>query len=240
MILGILGFSGAGKDTVANLILDQGAQKIGFADALKRTCISIFDFTYEQMWGTQDQKEAPDMRYPREHTWALPAPIGGAYYRTCLCCKKTVRLGEEDIGQCYLTGRYALQIIGTEGGRQCYDNIWVEKAIEYAKLIQRGFLYNPAIGIEDSSAGFVGSLTRHKNPNHAVFIDCRFINEVKAIQDAGGRVFRVKRPGFESPKFNHPSETEQLQITDDKLQGVIMNDGTLEDLKLRVQELLKE
>jgi|SRR5688572_20630124 len=235
MIIGILGFSGTGKDTVANLILDQGAQKIGFADAIKRTCISIFDFTYEQMWGTQEQKATPDLRYPREHSWD---PSDN--YQTCACCRCTRYDERHNAPQCYLTGRYALQIIGTEGGRQCYDNIWVEKAIEYAKLIQRGFLYNPAIGIEDSSAGFVGSLTRHKNPNHAVFIDCRFINEVKAIQDAGGRVFRVKRPGFEAPKFNHPSETEQLQIPDDKLQGVIMNDGTLEDLKLRVQELLKE
>jgi hypothetical protein len=67
-----------------------------------------------------------------------------------------------------------------------------------------------------------------------VFVDNRFINECEGIWRAGGRVYRIRRPGLDKPPYDHLSETEQDRIPDAKLQGVFMNDGTLEDLKTQV------
>jgi len=239
MIVGILGFAQTGKDTVANLLTEYGHQKIGFADYLKRVVMDLFEFEPHQMWGTVEQKEAPDLRYPREHTWA-EKPVYSkkdyGYRRQCLCCgifssldALGVRLLEK-LPQCYLTPRYAMKLVGTEGARHCWNDIWVKRALDYAHRIERGCQYNQQCGIESE----IGCTSAH----NAVFIDCRFVNEVEGILKAGGKVYRVKRAGYDKPMFDHASETEQLRIPDDRLAGVILNDGTLDDLKSKVLRLL--
>lgn len=230
MIIGILGLAGAGKDAVTDVIVKQGAQKLAFADGLKRMVRDLFGFSDEQMWGPMMVKETPDTRYPREkHIWIKNG--GTEVERHCLCCGQPW----QDFGapgtQCYLTPRYALQIMGTEGGRHCYSNIWVVRGLNDARLIEEGRRYERSSGVEINLV--------KDYPKTAVFTDARFVNEVEAIQRTGGKVFRVVRPGYDKPRFNHPSETEQMSIPDDRLQGVIHNDGTLEDLEKKVLELLQ-
>lgn len=222
MMVGILGFAQTGKDTVSDLLAEEGFVRMAFADPLKRMVRELFDFTYEQMWGTLEEKEAPDLRYPREHTW------GGTGTFSCLCCG-TKFFPVESRDQCYLNGRYALKVMGTEGARHCYGDIWGERTIKDARAVLNGWNYDKLTGITS---------LRLDEPRGVIFTDCRFENEVRRIQDASGWVFRLKRPGYEKPMFDHPSETEQLRIPDSKLQGVIENDGTLEDLKRKVLELL--
>jgi hypothetical protein len=55
--------------------------------------------------------------------------------------------------------------------------------------------------------------------------DVRFFNEVKAIEDLGGTVYRVERP-HTGPANGHVSEHELAGVQF----PVIANDGTLEDL----------
>jgi hypothetical protein len=238
MIIGILGFAQSGKDTVANLLQERGAQKIGFADALKRVTMNIFDFTFDQMWGSIKDKETPDKRYPRPlHEFSIDERTGELLEPKCQCCGVHYWANGEpgtemnpDMGICYLTPRYALKIVGTEGARHCWADIWVKKGIEFARCIELGAQYEVTCGL-GHGAGYGKT---------AIFIDCRFINEVEGIQKAGGMVYRIKRPGYDKPMFNHASETEQLYIPDDRLQGVIHNDGTLEDLKAKVYQLPME
>lgn len=64
----------------------------------------------------------------------------------------------------------------------------------------------------------------------AVFTDCRFPNEAQAIKDRGGVVWRVTRPGF-GPINGHASETS---LDDWDFDGMVQNNGTLEDLKYKV------
>ena len=65
------------------------------------------------------------------------------------------------------TPRYAMQRLGTEWGRQqMADSLWVDIALEKAKKARR-----------------------------AVITDVRFPNEVQAIKDADGQVWRISRPG---------------------------------------------
>lgn len=233
MMVGILGFAQTGKDTISDLLAEAGFIRVAFADPLKRITRTLFDFTYEQMWGTLQQKEAPDERYPREHTWS--ERIEHNTRRMCLCCGRVAILDrrgfmpEEDFGQCYLNGRYALKIIGTEGARHCYDSIWSDQTIRAARAILDGWSYSREHGVMGLS------LTA---PQGVIFTDCRFENEVKSIRDAGGKVYRLRRPGYDEPRFDHASEVEQTRIPDYALDGTIHNDGTLEDLKRKVRELL--
>jgi hypothetical protein len=72
--------------------------------------------------------------------------------------------------------------------------------------------------------------------DHVAFTDVRFPNEAQAIKDRGGQVWRVTRPGCE-PANAHPSETA---LDGWKFDRNILNDGSLEQLRVRVMDALKE
>jgi hypothetical protein len=67
-----------------------------------------------------------------------------------------------------------------------------------------------------------------------VFTDVRFENEADAVRNAGGQVWRIERPGTE-PANTHVSE-RALDGYDFDL--VIVNDGTLAELKKKVENAL--
>lgn len=70
IIIGLLGRAGSGKTTAAKYLEEKyGAKRYAFAASLKNLAKIVFDFTDEQVFGTQAQKEAIDPRYgvsPRE------------------------------------------------------------------------------------------------------------------------------------------------------------------------------
>lgn len=114
----------------------------------------------------------------------------------------------------YLSPREALQKLGTEWGRSCYPNIWAELGVARAK--------------EQMLRG-----------HSIVFTDCRFINEAEAIRAADGQVWRVYRPEAEAKPALHESEREMNSPEMAALvTHAIVNDGTLEDLKSKVGNLL--
>ena len=86
----------------------------------------------------------------------------------------------------YLTPRMALERFGTEAGRYCYKGTWCNAAIRDAMETQANY----GCGV--------------------VFSDARFINEFDAIRQAGGKVIRVVRTGYNAS--THESETEQAAI----------------------------
>jgi len=71
-IIALLGSAGSGKSTVAGMLEEwHGARRYSFADLLKQIAMRAFDFTREQCYGTQAQKEAVDPRYNRSPRWFL-------------------------------------------------------------------------------------------------------------------------------------------------------------------------
>lgn len=63
-IVGILGKAGTGKTTVAEFLANKfGAARFSFATPLKEMASRLLDFSREQLYGTQQQKEAIDPRY---------------------------------------------------------------------------------------------------------------------------------------------------------------------------------
>ena len=109
-----------------------------------------------------------------------------------------------------LTPREILQQLGTEVGRHIHPEVWVKSVM---------------LSIEaDGSKKFI-------------ITDVRFLNEAKAIKDAGGLVVRVSRPGFGTDEHNdHQSELEVLEIKHDY---ELVNDSTLDALRDKVKLLGK-
>lgn len=115
-------------------------------------------------------------------------------------------------------GRNLLQYVGTDIVRAREPEFWVDFII---KMIQ-----------------FFGD-----NWDYVLIPDSRFPNEVERLRETGFGVthLRVERRNFVSPltpeQQNHPSETALDNTTPDYL---IVNDGSLRDLELRVKQYIKE
>lgn len=223
MIIGLLGRAGAGKDTVADfLVKDHNFVKVALADPLKRICRDVFAFTDEQLWGPSEKRNAPDERYHRGY---------GA--------------GQNEFGDQvespFLTPRHALQQLGTEWGRNCYPNVWVDYALRVAKAIMDpdwDCLYTAKEGLFDRQR------RTDQGPYSGVVIsDVRFKNEVDAITKAGGMVWKIERPGgtrLTGAAGAHVSETEQNSIPLEQFAGVLVNDSTLDHLSMSTGILLRE
>ena len=102
--------------------------------------------------------------------------------------------------------RSLLQKLGTEAGRNVMgENIWVDATL--AGLDPQG---------------------------KYVITDCRFPNEARAVQESGGKLYRIHREGV-GPANDHSSETS---LDDWKFDGVILNEGTLEEYHDRVRSVI--
>jgi len=118
-------------------------------------------------------------------------------------------------------GREWLQWIGTELGREMVDwNLWLDRAVDTIVMDTGG---------------------------HDLFVitDCRFENERSGLRKRLEHVFipfvtvRVKRPG-EPVDMSHQSESEVAAMSDDLFDHVIVNDGSLADLDMKVHALASE
>lgn len=145
----------------------------------------------QEVWGPSELRSLPDKRYP------LPDGSG------------------------YLSPRRALQTLGTEWGRACYQDTWVRAALRAVEHLALGdFVYTGKSGLQRTARMI-------KTPPPGVVIpDVRFKNEVKAIWQAGGRVIRIKRPGRDGATgiVGHASEAEQDGIPDEDFDMVLIND----------------
>jgi hypothetical protein len=207
-IIGLVGHARCGKDTVGQMICTAlpGARTLSFAEPLKTILKDLFDWTDEHVSGSL--KEVGDPRYPRP-----PAPFHAETSATLL------------------TPRYAMQTLGTEWGRRCYDRIWIDYALRRAaEMLRRGAMVTRRLGLlSDQAATCV------------VITDVRFVNEAQAIYDAGGCLWRITRPndGAAGGIANHASETEMDSPGMAELCNTYLaNDGDLILLRSRVRAAL--
>lgn len=71
-VIGLMGPAGAGKSSVANYLVEKyGAKKYALAAPLKQLAVDTMGFSHQQVWGTQEQKEAVDERYGFSPRWFL-------------------------------------------------------------------------------------------------------------------------------------------------------------------------
>jgi hypothetical protein len=235
VIIGISGRAGSGKDTAADFLVDHGFVKVALADEMKRTCRRVFGFSIEQLWGPSEKRNEPDKRYPRQH-----GPFVGFTLDTCACCgvQPYLEVDSKSYSECYLTPRFALQQLGSEWGRACYPNVWVEYVLGVASKVEEGgyVTYLADCGLVEGGPAAKYSGLKPIPPRHVVIPDVRFLNEFDKLRKAGGKLIRIVRPGagLSGAAGAHGSETEQNNIPDSEFDAVIQNDGALDWLRTQI------
>ena len=148
-----------------------------FADSLKEICVNLFNVPYECVYGTDEQKNTTIQHLLWEN---MPSVISDGIFNSFLLDHK-IDLQAKNIvyhepGP--MTAREFMQFLGTDIMRKIYEPIWVNNCLNRIK--------------SDS-------------PPIAVIGDCRFVNEIEAVKNAGGKVVRLTR---NISNNNHQSEKD--------------------------------
>lgn len=239
MIIGITGLTedssgrksiaGSGKDTIAEqLVSKHQFASVALADPMKRFCCEVFGFTDEQLWGPSEKRNKPDKRFKRPLSEWNEAVVKG------LQVPREFVLTPE---MCHLTPRYALQRLGTEWGRDCYPDVWVNYCLRVAREILEGRQYHRTLGVH-SEHEICAPIVDYRG---VVIPDVRFINEFMRIKQEGGKIWRVKRHVDSIPGElgeGHLSERELLELADENFDAIFPNEGSIHHLHLLVDAVM--
>jgi len=159
------------KDVVKRFLHDSVYPIIrdySFADNLKRdVCMGLLGMTYEQCYGTNEQKDAPT-HLLWENMPGVITPHAWSIFEGRL--NSHINTEPEELGYILkegpMTGRDVMQYVGTDIFRNMYEPVWTKSTIK--KIEQYG-------------------------SKISVVTDVRFENEVVAIQEAGGKVLRLTK-----------------------------------------------
>lgn len=143
MIIGLVGFAGSGKGTVADVLVDKHEfTKLSFADGVKDCVSTIFGWPRHLLEGDTEPSRA--FREKRDDFWSA-------------------KLGIE------VTPRWALQTMGTEAGRNVFHNdIWIysleRRLSEHQNVVIADVRFPNEIDFIKKSGGFVVRLVRGDEP----------------------------------------------------------------------------
>ncbi|VVC05802.1 Uncharacterised protein [uncultured archaeon] len=145
MIIGLMGWTGSGKDTVSDYLVQKyGFKKLGFADSLKEAISSVFDWPLDMLQGST--KESRVWREKIDPWWAK-------------------RLGISN-----LTPRYILQKWGTDVCRRYFnDDIWIASLerklrISVQNIVIDDCRFSNEVAMIRQNKGILWRITRGKYP----------------------------------------------------------------------------
>lgn len=224
-IIALMGRSKSGKDTAGKMLVDLmppgQVRTLAFADKLKDVCMDLYGLTWEDVY-TEEGKSRVLEDLP-----CLKCPSCGSLHiepaSQHLSCRGCGALGERSGFESRWTPRMILQHVGTEGCRTVDPNVWVKFALRQAARHLEGHLVEAA--------------------KIVTITDCRFLSEAEAVWRAGGEVWRIRRPSTDRAAqglAGHASETEMDTIPDVRFQHVISNDGTLDNLRMKIHAALAQ
>ena len=195
MIVGLLGFIGSGKGTAGDILKDMGFTPVSFAKGVKDVTAEMFGWPRHLLEG--DTQVSRDWREQPDKFWS------------------------HEFGKPF-TPRYALQLMGTEVGREVFhEDFWI---IRLKKFMQ-------------------------ENPNqNFVITDVRFQNELDFVHSMNGIAIEIEREvpphwygvaalanrgDHKAEKFMfetgvHESEWRWIG---GQIDHKIINSGTVDDLK---------
>lgn len=220
--IGIVGYAGSGKDTLASLLQEHLEDHVNFkfAGKLKEFCSDLFDIPLE-VFESQELKSKLDFfefnstdEYVEKFCKVCGSVLGivdkqVAEYLAFVTSKVLdVSISTDSTHMTFhTTPREVLQKIGTDVFRDHYsDTIWVD-AID--------------------------------NVDKAIVTDVRFPNEAEKIKKSGGILVRIVNVKQENQEvMNHPSEQYISQIECDT---VICNNGeSLEKLRQQAVQIIED
>lgn len=209
-IIGLVGAYKSGKDTVGQYIVDNyNGTRYAFADKLKKVCSDVFGIPLESFNDPALKDEFTTLTCIRcKECGSFNIRIQDSYLAKCLRCDL---IGPTHTWSTFWTHRNILQYIGTEGFRTVSPLTWVN-------FVERAIV---AASVQDADAV-------------AVITDVRFREEADMVWKHGGEIWRIKRPGF-GTDVAHQSEQGETAIPDAEVQAIILNDGTLDQLKIRAR-----
>jgi len=146
MIVGIVGFIGAGKDTVAEVFRESGYKHESFADPLKDAVAHVFGWPRNMLEGDSPQSRA--FRESIDPWWS------------------------SKLGLRKFTPRLALQLVGTEVFRDSFNpNIWLYSmenryvASGMKPTVISDCRFKNEVGLIKALGGFIVKVQRGKEPH---------------------------------------------------------------------------
>ena len=254
MIIVFSGPAGSGKDTAGDMLVrHHGFVKIAIADEVKRICMRLWDFSEEQLWG--DLKDEPDKRYPLGY-WLSCGCLADRYelnakgriiepgwwvaniLRLCSEHEEHWHRGHciyEEPVEAYLTPRYAMQKVGTEGARAADPDVWLRIALRVAHQL----LEEETTLVYERTKGLVHPEFMRGVPRGVAITDGRFLNELDGVGADGGKTVRLIGRAYEWTKTSqHASEAEQREIPNEYFDYLIYNTGTLDFFRLLTDRMM--
>jgi hypothetical protein len=211
MIIGVCGFIGAGKDTVADYLTNfHGFRRESFANSLKDAVAQVFGWDRTMLEGRT--KQAREWREQIDPWWA------------------------ERLNMPNLTPRWVLQYWGTEVCRRAFhDDIWIaslENKLRTSKddiVISDCRFPNEIKSIKDAG-GVVVRVVRGPEPEW-------YEDAVNANRGENGNYSWATSRGRLEKLGIHASETAWVGTTFD---DVLDNNGSIDDLFARVRGLVPD
>lgn len=217
-IIGLAGFAGTGKDTVADLLRTHVRfGKCAFADQLRYEVAEAFSIE-PSLLTDRVTKEVPHPAMALaqcKNNEFVGALLRGAVY-------DQFDGSAEDFLTAPRSPRQIMQLWGTEFRRSSDTHYWTRQLTRQ---------------INDS--------VRHGNTRH-VITDVRFENEAQAVRNMGGVIWQVNRPGL-ATNTSHSSESDGSQFKPNAvinnshdirhLQALVMGAWTMLEAGMSAQEV---
>lgn len=186
MLIAFTGRAGAGKSTAADIL----ASLLG-GDYETVNFADPVKRHAQAIWQFTDEQLWGPSEARNMPDWRYPRPDG-----TCL------------------TAREALQKLGTEAGRHCYPNIWIDIALDM---------------VSDAS----------RRVGNVIMADLRFDNEAEAVNDAGGYNVLVSRSVGSRTSEAASAHASEAGISPRHIDYELKNDGTPHDLRQAIKAMLE-
>ena len=157
-----------------------------FADALKELCITMFDISHEQAYGSY-KNSLTKLKWenmPGVVTPEVAKEFFDKHIDPPAAKEDFLSMGLIIHKSGFMTAREVLQFVGTDIFRRMYEPVWIKILMNKIKM---------------------------DSPLVAVIADCRFDNEAQAVKDEDGTIVRLtRRPSRDS----HASEEGFKEFTD--------------------------
>ena len=166
MIVGLVGFIGAGKGTVADLLVERhNFVKESFANSVKDSCAAVFGWDRAMLEG--DTPESRAWREQPDEWWSE-------------------KFGKE------FSPRLALQLMGTEAGRDVFHpDLWVHTVLRrceqapYNNYVIADVRFPNEINAIKDSGGVVIRVRRGDDPEwYALARECNVYNKLDIMRNA--------------------------------------------------------
>lgn len=176
ILIGLTGLAGAGKDTVADALVEQaGFVKLAWADELRQEVLQAFERANLHLLTERATKEEPTQCLALGWCTNLEfvQAVNAAHYGGAMPLEA---LDEPR------SPRQILQWWGTEYRRAQDDQYWIALGCNRIRTLQG------------------------QGQQRIVVTDCRFPNEAQALRSMGGELWQVFRPGLRPVELGHASQ----------------------------------